>query len=142
MNAVFGIGALRSCALALVLTAGLGVAASGGARADSSGLTPPGSTAEAVPNKPAADTGRAAVANASKGWRYKYCNYVWVYPKNGKTIVAIENKDGSTLWYSGDTERPSVYQEMMMRACSKSGAYYGFRVYDGSTGAWDAVAAY
>lgn len=141
MKAVTNLNTFRSCVLALAVTAGLGVAASSGALADSSGLTPAGSTTDAS-GKPAPDTGRAVVAGASKGWHYKYCNYVWVYPKNGKTFVAIENKDGSTLWYSGDTEKPSIYQEMMIRACAKSGAYYGFRVYNGSTGAWDAVAAY
>lgn len=133
---------LSSIVKPVVLAVGVCIAASGLAWADSSGFAPGGYNAGSAQDKPASDTGRAVTMGLSKGWHYRYCDYVWVFPKNGSIVVSIENKDGSSLWYSGDTEKPSIYQEMMIRACSKKGAYYGFRVYDASTGAWNAVAAY
>lgn len=121
---------VRSSVLAVGLSAGLGVVASNGAFAGTTGFTPS-----------AADASLAAAPGISTGWHTRYCDYVWVYPKNGKTVVEIRNDNGSSLWYSGDTESPSVYQEMLIRACSKPGARYQFRVYN-SNGNWDAIRAY
>lgn len=135
-------GTVREWVKPLMLAAALCMAASGAALADSTGFAPGGYNPDSAPEKPARDTGRAVTMGLSKGWHYRYCDYVWVFPKNGNTIVSIENKDGSSLYYAGDTEKPSIYQEMLIRACSKRGAYYGFRVYDSSTGAWNAIAAY
>lgn len=129
MTAVFDNNILRSGVLALALTAGLGIAASSIAQADS-GFTPP-----------SASDARAAAPGISTGWHDRYCRYVWSYPKNGKTFVEIYNDDGSSIWYSGDTEAPSVTQEMMMRACYRQGARYSFRVYN-NNGKWDALRAY
>ncbi len=142
MTSVTGLKSARACGLALALMGGLAIAASDHALAEETGFTPAGSQEGAVTDKPAKYSNRGAVTSSSQGWRYRYCDYVWVYPKNGMIRVAIENTDGSTLWYEGDTERASVYQEMMMRACSKSGAYYGIRFTNVSKGKWDAIAAY
>ncbi len=142
MKAVPNFNSLRACGLALLLAAGLGSAASTGARADVTGFTPAGREAGADAEKPGKQNSRGTVTSSSKGWRYKYCDYVWVYPKNGVMRVAIENRDGSTLWYDGDAASANVYQDMMMRACSRSGAYYGIRFTNISTGKWDAIVAY
>lgn len=142
MKSFNGLTAIRSCGLALAFTAGLGIAASSGALADSTGMTLPGGKAEAGVDKPAKYANRGVTTMSSKKWRYRYCDYVWVYPKNGMIRVAIENTDGSTLWYEGDSESASVYQQMMMRACSKSGAYYGIRFTNLNKGTWDAIVAY
>lgn len=142
MSSVTGFAAVRSFGVALALAAGVAIAASSGALADDTGFTPAGSQADAATGKPAPYANRGAVNTASQGWRYRYCDYVWVYPKNGMIRVAIENTDGSSLWYEGDTERASVYQEMMMRACSKTGASYGIRFTNLNKGKWDAIAAY
>ena len=130
MKAVSVYNFVRSAVLAVGLSAGLGIAASNGAFAGTTGFTASGG-----------DTSRAAAASISTGWHNRYCNYVWVYPKNATTVVEIVNDDGSKLWYSGDTESPSVYQEMLIRACSKGGARYQFRVYN-TNGKWDAIRAY
>lgn len=130
MKAVSVSSIVRSSALAVALSASLGVAASTGALADATGFTPP-----------ATDAARAAEPRIATGWHTRYCDYVWAYQKNGATVVEIVNDNGSKLWYSGDTEKPSVYQEMLIRACYKPGARYQFRVYN-SNGNWDAVRAY
>ncbi len=142
MTSVTGLKAIRSFGLALALTAGLAIAASSGAQADATGFTPAGSRASSDTDKPVKYSSRGVVNTSSKKWRYRYCDHVWAYPKNGSIRVEIENTDGSTLWYEGDTETASVYQEMMMRACSRSGAYYGIRFTDVSKGKWDAIVAY
>jgi hypothetical protein len=142
MIAVPDFNSLRACGLAVLLAAGLGSAASTSARADVTGFTPSGSQAEAGAEKPGKQSSRGAVTSSSKGWRYKYCDYVWVSPRNGVMRVAIENRDGSTLWYDGDANSANIYQDMMMRACSRSGAYYGIRFTDINKGKWDAIAAY
>lgn len=143
MTPIPSFNAVRTGGLALALAFGLAGAAGNGALADTTGFTPSGSQAAgAAPDRPASFASRGAVPTSSKTWRYRYCDYVWVYPKNDVTRVEIVNKDDSTLWYEGDSETASVYQEMMMRACYRSGAYYGIRFTNVSKGKWDAIVAY
>ena len=81
-------------------------------------------------------------ARAVKGWNYFYCDSVWTYRKNGYHYVEIRNKDGTYYYSYESTNKPTVTQETMLRACSVSGARYGLRITNVSTGAWDSIVGY
>ena len=93
-------------------------------------------------NAPVTTKATVAPMALTTGWNYKYCSDVWVSPSSKSTMVRIDNNDGSYFTYTTASASTNTYQQMMIRACRAQGQYYGVRITNTSTFAWDAIVAY
>jgi hypothetical protein len=96
---------------------------------------------------PAGRTGsvksNAAPRVISLGWNYFNCDYIWSY-RLARTGYAVQivNTDTSVTTITSTKPNPTTTQMMGQRVCNNSGAVYGVRIINSTTGEWDAIVGY
>lgn len=77
----------------------------------------------------------------TNGWNYFTCQGV-VWAKEGKYNKIYIMNDDESFFYAGTTSNsPSIEQEILMRACLKSGDEYAVYITNTSRRTWNSVAA-